>query len=133
MPLRDPCARILLAAFGGFFLLALLAVPVTTSTSELRQDPGSRLVFRTTYPKNSTMFLLSYLAAKSGPRSGEVHVRSTQWLGTMAVIVALGIFDGFVFCRLLRRPRRWTGEPGLSEDGEDAGPRPRSSGLSLFP
>ena len=127
MPLRDPCVRLVMAAFGGLFLVTLLAVPVTISTSELRQDPGSRLVFRTTYPKSSTMFLPSYLAAKSGPRSAEVRVRSTQWIGTMAVIAALGIFDSFALCRILRRRRRRAGG-----DGDDPGPRPRSSGLSLF-
>ena len=100
-----PCARIVLAIFGGLFLIALLSVPVTTTTSALRQDPGSRLVFRTTYPKNSRMFLPAYLAARSH-KPGGVRVRSAEWTGTMAVVVILGIFDYFALCRLLRRPRR---------------------------
>ena len=124
-PDRGRCGRIVLAVFGGLFLIALLSVPVTTSTSEFRQDPGSRLIFRTTYPKNSTMFLPSFLAGRAHPgKAGEVRVRSAQWVGTMAIVAILGVFDHFVFCRLWRRRRR----PG----GEDE-PDRRTSDLSLFP
>lgn len=122
---QSPCVRIVLAIFGGLFLIALLSVPVTTSRSAFRQDAGSLLIFRTTYPENSTMFLPSYLAAKAGPKGGEVRLRSAQWFGTMAVIVVLGVFDSFALCRILRRSRRRKDAADSDPDG--------SSGLSLFP
>ncbi len=122
---RSPCARVVLAVFGGLFLIALLSVPVTTTESRLRQDPASRLVFRTTYPRNSRMFLPSYLAARARAGSGEVRVRSAQWVGTMVVIAVLGVFDSFALCRILRRSRRR--EDAVDSDAD--GP----SGLSLFP
>jgi hypothetical protein len=128
-----PCLKIVLIVFGGLILIAVLSVPVTTTTSALRQDPGSQLVFRTTYPKNTTMFLPSYLAAKAQAKGGEVRLRSAQWAGTVGIVFVLGVFDLFFFCRLLRRPRPRTSEPGPDTDGEDLGRGPRSSGLSLFP
>jgi hypothetical protein len=129
---KGPCAKIVLAVFGGFFLIALLSVPVTTTESSLREDAGSRLIFRTTYPKNSTMFLPSYLAAKTGGEGGTVRVRSAQWIGTMAIILVLGIFDHFILCRMWQRSRR-RGRGLRQEDGEEPGTDRRSSGISLFP
>jgi len=53
------------------------------------------------------MFLPRYLAAKGRPGdAGDVRVRSTQWVGTMAIVLVLGVFDYVVICRLLRRRRR---------------------------
>lgn len=102
-----PCAKLFLAVFGSLFLIALLAVPVTTKTSQLRQDRESNIVVRTTYPKNSTMFLPHYMAVRArSSDDANVHVRSTQWVGTMAIVAVLGFFDYFVFCRLIRRRRR---------------------------
>jgi hypothetical protein len=112
-PRRGPCAKIVAGVFGTLFLIALLAVPVTTTTSRVRQDPGSNMVTRTTYPRKGTMFLPQVLSA--GARrdgSGTVRVRSTQWIATMAIVFVLGWFDYGVFCRLLRRPRRPDEEPG---------------------
>jgi hypothetical protein len=112
-PPRRPCAKIVAAVFGTLFLIAFLAVPVTTTTSRVRQDPGSNMVTRTTYPRKATMFLPRVLSARA--RRGEdreVHVRTTQWVATMAIIAVLGLFDYGVFCRLLRRPRRPDDEPG---------------------
>lgn len=101
-----PCAKAVLAFFGSLFLIALLAVPVTTRTSQVRQDKSSNLVFRTTYPRKATMFLPSYLAARSHSKdAAAVRVRSAQWIGTMAIIVLLGVFDYVVFCRLWKRRR----------------------------
>jgi hypothetical protein len=92
--------------FGSLFLIALLAVPVTTRTAQLRRDPSSSLVFKTTYPRNARMFLPSYLAVKDHTKDGAaVRVRSAQWIGTMTIIVLLGIFDYVVFCRLWKRRR----------------------------
>lgn len=128
------CPRAVLAVFGGLFLMALLSVPVTTSTSQLRQDPGSNVVFKTTYPRNSRMFLPSYLAKRGrSTEKSEIHLRSTQWTVTMALVVILGIFDYGVFCGLFRRSRRGKSETGSGSDPEDPGVSPRSSGLSLFP
>lgn len=104
---RSPCARIVAAVFGTIFLIALLAVPVTTSTSRLRQDPGSNMVTRTTYPRKATMFLPMYLSKKARPdKSGAVELRAVQWAGTMGIVAILGLFDYVIFCRVLRRPRR---------------------------
>jgi len=106
-PPRGPCARIVVALFGTLFLIALLAVPVTTTTSRLRQDPGSNIVTRTTYPRKSTMFLPQYLSARAHSREGRVvSVHSTPWVATMAIVAVLGLFDYLVFCRLLRRTRQ---------------------------
>ncbi len=130
---RGPCFKVILAAFGGLFLVALLSVPVTTTESRLRQDPASRLVFRTTYPRNSTMFLPSYLTARARAGSGEVRVRSAQWVGTMVVIVVLGVFDSFALCSILGRSRKRREALDSDADGPGPGSPPRSSGLSLFP
>ena len=101
-----PCAKAVLALFGSLFLIALLAVPVTTRTARIRQDPSSSLVFKTTYPRKATMFLPSYLSARTDAKDGAaVRVRSAQWIGTMAVIALLGVFDYAVFCRLWKRRR----------------------------
>jgi hypothetical protein len=110
-PLPGPCARLFLAAFGTLFLIAVLAVPVTTKSSQVRQDPQSNIVIRTTYPRYTTMFLPGYLTAKARASEAEdIRLRSAQWFGTMGVVVFLGILDYFVCCRLLRRRRRAPGE-----------------------
>jgi len=116
-PPRPPCARIVAAIFGTFFLIALLAVPVTTTTSRVRQDPSSNIVTRTTYPRKAMMFLPQVLFAgahRAGDRT--VRIRSSQWIATMTIVAVLGLFDYGVFCRLLRRPRRPDDEP---EPGEE--------------
>lgn len=105
-PPSGPCAKAVLALFGTLLLIALLAVPVTTRTAQLRQDPSSRIVFKTTYPRNATMFLPSYLAARNPSKDGAaVRVRSAQWIGTMVIIALLGVFDYVVLCRLWKRRR----------------------------
>jgi hypothetical protein len=105
-PPSGPCARAILTIFGSLFLIALLAVPVTTRTARLRQDPSSSVVFKTTYPRKATMFLPSYLSARTRAKDGAaVRVRSAQWIGTMAIIALLGVFDYVVFCRLWKRKR----------------------------
>jgi len=101
------CDKLVIALFGALFLVALFAVPVTRTTSRLRQDPGSNIVTRTVYPQKATMFLPQYLLLRAHPRQGRpVPLRGGQWAVTMAIVAILGVFDYFVFCRLLRRPRR---------------------------
>jgi hypothetical protein len=86
-------------------MIALLSVPVTTRTSQDRQDPQSNIFVRTTYPRNTTMFLPGYLSAKARTAdSGNIRLRAAKWIGTMAIALILGIFDYLVFCRMLRRP-----------------------------
>jgi hypothetical protein len=102
-----PCAKAVLAVFGSFFLVALLSVPVTTTTSRTRQDKGSNLVVRTTYPREATMFLPSYLSMRAhSPAGTTVRLRPTPWVATMAIVVVLGLVDYIFFCRLLRLGRR---------------------------
>ncbi|MCU0244813.1 MAG: hypothetical protein MUE80_08880 [Acidobacteria bacterium] len=104
---RGPCARIVAAVFGSVFLVVLLSVPVTTTTSRVRQEEGSHIVVRTTYPVNASMSLFRVLSLRSRPKAGTaVRVRSTQWIATMAVVLALGLFDYAVLCRLLRLGRQ---------------------------
>ncbi|NTU51763.1 MAG: hypothetical protein HGA94_04915 [Candidatus Aminicenantes bacterium] len=106
-PAAGPCARIVAAVFGTMFLVALLAVPVTTSTSRVRRDPSSNIVTRTTYPRKATMFLPQVLSMRARPRPERtVELRAVQWTATMGIIAVLGLFDYFVFCRVLRRARR---------------------------
>src|SRR5512136_650928 len=101
---RRPCGKLVLAFFGVLFLIALLSVPVTTRTSRLRQAPASLVIFKTTYPQNARMFLPKYLSVKADrTKGGEVRLRVAEWLGTMAIIAALGLFDFAVVCRLLRK------------------------------
>ena len=122
-----PCAKIVAGFFGAVFLITLLSVPVTVRTTQVRQEKNSNLVFRTTYPRNANMFLPRYLGAKTDPaRSQEVKLRSAQWIGAMAIVAVLGLFDYVVFCRLLRKRR-----PGSSDVEDD--PDDRSAGTSLFP
>ena len=111
-PSAGPCAKIVRAVFGSLFLIALLSVPVTTRTSEIRQNPDSNVIFKTTYPRNSRMFLPQYLFLRArATHGGDIRVRSSQWIGTMAIVAVLGIFDDFVLCRLLRRRRRPVEKP----------------------
>lgn len=106
-PARGPCGRVVAAVFGTMLLVAFLAVPVTTTTSQTRQDQGSNIVTRTTYPRKATMFLPQYLSARARrPPGRKVELRATQWTATMGIIAVLGIFDYFVLCRVLRRTRR---------------------------
>jgi hypothetical protein len=131
-PSSRPCGKAVLAVFGLLFLIALLAVPVVTTTSTLRQDPGSLIVFKMTYPRNSTMFLPSYLARKGHPAGGGVvRLRAAQWVGTMAVVALLGVLDSLAICRLFRRraARRPPEKDPADTDSETARGR---SGLDLF-
>jgi hypothetical protein len=110
-PARGPCAKVVAAVFGTLFLIALLAVPVTTTTSRLRQDQGSNIVTRTTYPRKATVFLPQYLSMRARPRQGRtVEIRAAQWTATMGIVAVLGLFDYFVFCRVLRRRRPVKGQ-----------------------
>jgi hypothetical protein len=128
-----PCAKAVLALFGGLFLIALLAVPVVTMITAERQSPGSRVVYRITYPKRSTMFLPSYLAGQGRPGpAGEVRLRTAKWTGTMAIVAVLGIFDYFVVCRLLRR-RAGRGSAGADPEAIDRKTASGRSGLDIFP
>lgn len=111
-PLPGPCAKAVLAVFGSFFLIALLSVPVTTTTARTRQSEGSNLVVRTTYPREAAMFLPKYLSMREHPPAGTtVRLRSTPWVTTMAIAIALGLLDYVLFCRLLRLGRRKAEEP----------------------
>src|SRR5512137_306342 len=92
-PARGPCARIVAAVFGLGFVIALLAVPVTTTTSRLSQEKGSNIITRTRYPQKATMFLPSYLSARAHPRPGRtVEMLFAQWIATMAIVAGLGVF-----------------------------------------
>ncbi len=105
--LPGPCAKAVLAVFGAFFLIALFSVPVTTTTSRTRQDEGSILGVRTTYPRETSMFLPRYLSTKAHPPAGTtVRLRPTPWVATMAIVVFLGFVDYVLFCRLLCWGRR---------------------------
>jgi len=106
-PAGGPCVKIVAAVFGTMFLIALLAVPVMTTTSRTHQDQGSNIVTRMTYPRKATILLPQYLSMRARQQPGRtVELRAAQWTATMGVIAVLGLFDYFVFCRLLRRPRR---------------------------
>jgi len=105
--LPGPCAKAVLAVFGSFFLIALLSVPVTTTTSRTRQDEGSNLVVRTTYPRETSMFLPQYLSMRAHPPAGTtVRLRPTPWVVMMVIVVVLGLVDYVFFCRLLCWGRR---------------------------
>ena len=100
-----PCAKLVLAVFGSLFLISLLSVPVTTSSSKTRQDQGSLLVVRTTYPRKGRMFLPAYLTMGREARQARgVIVRTTEWVVPLAIMVLLGVVDYFIICRLLWRP-----------------------------
>jgi len=114
-PRPGRCAKFVIALFGGLFLLALFFVPTTTTTSSLRTDPTSKVVIRTTHPRNSHIFLPQYLSLRAHPKEGRtVRARTFQWSAFMIIIVILGIFDYAVFCRLLRRTRRPDSSSSLS-------------------
>lgn len=101
-----PCAKLVLAVFGSLFLITLLSVPVTTTSSRTRQDQGSLLVVRTTYPRKGRMFLPAYLTMGREARLARgVSVRTTQWVVPLAIMFVLGVVDYFIICRLLWRPR----------------------------
>jgi hypothetical protein len=100
------CGRIVVAVFGTLFLIAFLSVPCTKSTSSLRTDPYTQIVYRTTHPQNVRVFLPTYLSLKARPQKAPiVRIRSTEWTMTMAIIAVLGVFDYLAFCRVLRRKR----------------------------
>jgi hypothetical protein len=102
-----PCTKIVVAVFGSVFLIALLSVPVTTTTSRTRQEEGSNLVVRTTYPRETSMFLPRYLSTRAHPPAGTtVRLRPTPWVATTAIVLVLGLVDYVFFCRLLCRGRR---------------------------
>jgi hypothetical protein len=131
-PRPGPCAKFVLGLFGSLFLIALLFVPCTTTTSSLRTDPYSQVVMRTTHPRNSYIFLPQYLSMKAHPREGRtVRARSFQRASFMIIIAVLGLLDYAIFCRLFRRRR----PPADGADPDEDGPPPSgrsSSSLSLF-
>ena len=132
MNILGRCAKFVLGLFGYLFLMALLFVPCTTTTSSLRTDPHSQVVIRTTHPQNSYIFLPQYISMKSHPREGQtVRVRSFQWSAFMILVAVLGLFDYAVFCRLLRRTRRPAEVAGPDEQ-ERGSSGDSSSGFSLF-
>ena len=107
-----PCAKVVVAVFGSLFLITLLSVPVTTTTSRTRQDQGSNLIVRTSFPRKATMFLPAYLTMRRGARQARgVRLRTTQWVVPMGIMLALGVFDYFIICRLLWRPRPEGSDP----------------------
>ncbi|MBP1660583.1 MAG: hypothetical protein H6P95_1775 [Candidatus Aminicenantes bacterium] len=126
-----PCPKIVLAVFGAAFLIALLSVPVTVRTSELRRDPGSNIIVKTTYPRKARMFLPRYLSARAHAKeSGAPRLRSALWFATLAIIAALWAFDHVLICLVLRARRR---SPGGDASGEYPDEDPPRVGLSLFP
>jgi len=126
-----PCPKVVLAVFGALFLIALLSVPVTTRTSELRRDAGSNVIFKTTYPRKARMFLPRYLSAKAHARGIEApRLRSGQWFATLAIIAALGVFDYVLICLVLMPRRR---SRGGDASGECPDEDPPPAGLSLSP
>ena len=130
-PPAQPCAKAVLALFGSLFLIALLAVPVTTRTARIRQDPSSSIVFKTTYPRKARMFLPRYLSAMAHSKESEApRLRSAQWLATLAIIAALGAFDYVLICLVLMPRRRSRGGDASGECPDEDHP---PAGLSLFP
>jgi len=114
----ETCTKTVGAVFGTAFLIALLSVPVTTTTFRTRQDEGSNLVVRTTYPREASMFLPQYLSMRARPPAGTtVRLRPTPWVATMAIVVVLGLVDYVFFCRLLcwGRRRAQESEPDAEE------------------
>ena len=127
-----PCAKFMLALFGSLFLIALFNVPVTTTTESFRSDPKSLVVFRTTHPRKAHLFLPQYLSWRAQPPKGTtVRARASQWVGFMAIVAALGLFDYAVFCRLLQRGPK-LGEGAGPEEEESDPPGGPSSSLPLF-
>jgi hypothetical protein len=124
-----PYARLVLAIFGSLFLMALLSVPVTVRTSELRRDQGSNVIFKTTYPQKARMFLPRYLSAKAHSKGSDApRLRSDQWFATLAIIAALGAFDYVLICLVLIPRRR---SRGGDASGECPDENPPPAGLSL--
>ncbi|MCK7490062.1 MAG: hypothetical protein MZU79_07450 [Anaerotruncus sp.] len=80
-PGRGPAPGSSWRSSGPFFLIALLSVPVTTTTSRTRQDEGSNLVVRTTYPRrgHDVPAPVSLVRARPPKAGTAVRVRATQW------------------------------------------------------
>ncbi len=115
-PRPGRCTKFVIALFGSLFLLAFLFVPCTTTTSVLRTDPYTKVVIRTTHPRNSSIFLPRYLSMRSHPEEGRtVSAPSFQWSAFMIIVAVLGLFDYAVFCRLLRRRRKRSEGAGADE------------------
>jgi hypothetical protein len=127
------CTKVVVGLFGGLFLMALIYVPCTTTTTTLKLDPYSRVYLRTTIPKNSYVLLPRYILQKSRAQDRDkIHARSFQWVAFMVLIAVLGTFDYVVFCRYFGRRRRQA-DPGGPENPAPAGKDgPGPSGLSLL-
>ncbi len=98
------CTRAVVALFGWLFLMALFFVPVTTVETRMELRIGDGVYVRKTIPRNSYMFLPSYLKAVSQPKNA-ITPRSTQWYSFMGIVAIVGFIDYFLFCRFLRRRR----------------------------
>lgn len=115
------CTKVVVGLFGGLFLLALIFVPCTTTTTTLRLDPYSRVYIRTTIPKNSHVLLPRYVLQKSTAQDRDkIHVRSFQWVAFMLLIAVLGTLDYLVFCRYFMRRGR-PSDPAGPDDSAPAG------------
>jgi hypothetical protein len=127
------CAKAVVGIFGCLFLMALIFVPCTTTTTTLRLDPYSRVYLRTTIPKNSYVLLPQYIFQKARAQDREkIHARSFEWAAFMVLIAVLGAFDYLVVCRFFRRSGRRAGPAGREDsaaaDEDGTGP----SGFSLL-
>lgn len=128
------CAKVVIGVFGCLFLMAVIFVPCTTTTTTLRLDPYSRVYLRTTIPKNSYVLLPHYILQKSRVQDREkIHARSFEWAAFMILIAVLGTFDYLVVCRYFRRTGRRADPAGREDSAAAGGDGPGPSGFSLLP
>jgi len=89
-PRPGRCAKFVLGLFGYLFLMALLFVPCTTTTSSLRTDPHSQVVIRTTHPGILHLPAPIPVDEIPSPRRETVRARLFQWSAFMVIIAVLG-------------------------------------------
>ncbi|MGA2531602.1 MAG: hypothetical protein ABSG19_01055 [Candidatus Aminicenantales bacterium] len=129
----DRCTKAVVGLFGCLFLMALIFVPCTTTTTTLRLDPYSRVYLRTTIPKNSYVLLPQYILRRSSTQDREnIHARSFQWAAFMVLIAVLGTFDYLVICRYFRRAGRRADPAGPENPAAAGKDETRPPGFSLL-
>jgi hypothetical protein len=101
----DRCTKTVGSIFGGLFLAAVIFVPCTVTRTVISLDTTSRVYIRKTIPRNTHLFLPSYLAARRASPGRKVEARTTQWVGYASLFAVLGVLEYFVFCRRRKRPR----------------------------
>lgn len=108
----SPCRKKVGIIFGGLIFLALLLVPYRETKVDVSRITSTVLARRVTTVTNGHMFLPRFLKTRGrweAPATGQQRttvLNTKLFVGEIAVLLFLAVFDDLVFCVWVRRRRR---------------------------